>query len=65
MLYGGLVALGLWMYTRGVEGVQEDVGYWFGVWTEERDYWRERERAARLGNQARMGGGGRREGGWF
>lgn len=67
VFYGGLVGLGLWMYTRGAEGVQEDISYWVEVWTTERDYWRERERVARLGNQVRMGGGGYggRGGGWF
>lgn len=64
LFWGGLVVLGLWMYTRGPEGVQEDVQYWMGVWTNERDYWKERERAARMANQVKGRGGGR-NGGWF
>ena len=60
--WGGLVALGLWMYTRGFEGVQEDVQYWIQVWGQERDHFRERERTARVANQGGTGwdGGGRR-----
>ncbi len=64
IFWGGLVVLGLWMYTRGPEGVQEDVGYWINVWTNEKDYWMEKERAARLGNQVK-GRGGQGRGAWF
>ena len=43
------------MYTRGPEGVGEDVQYWWSVWNQEHEYWRERERVARM---ARQGNGG-------
>ena len=53
-----LVALALWMYNRGPEGVVEDAQYWWGVWNQDYDYWRERERVARMAKQ------GSRKGGW-
>ena len=61
------MALGLWMYTRGPEGAMEDVEYWWNVWNKDYEYWKERERAARvLGQQQGMGGRGRGNGGsWF
>ena len=36
--WGGLLALGLWMYTRGPEGAMEDVGYWWNVWNKDYEY---------------------------
>ncbi|KAK3720404.1 hypothetical protein LTR37_003816 [Vermiconidia calcicola] len=65
LFYGGLVALGLWMYTRGPEGVAADVQYWWSVWNQEHVYWRERERAARMMKQGLGSGGGAVRGGWF
>ncbi|KAK5164830.1 uncharacterized protein LTR77_009494 [Saxophila tyrrhenica] len=65
VFWGGLVGLGLWMYTRGPEGAVEDVGYWVEVWGREREYWVERERVARLGQQVRGGGPRGRGEGWF
>lgn len=64
VFWGGLVMLGLWMYTRGPEGVQEDVQYWVEVWTSERDHWKEKDRAARMSSQVR-GKGRARSGGWY
>ena len=51
VFWGGLVALAVWMYSRGPEGVMEDVGYWYSVWNDEHAYWREREKAARMARQ--------------
>lgn len=69
LFYGGLIALGLWMYSRGPDGVQEDIQYWVQTWTQERDYWRERERVARaMGHDGRLAGSGRGRsggGGWL
>lgn len=65
VFWGGLAALALWLYTRGPDGVMEDVEYWLQVWNHEHEYWRERERAARM---ARQGGGMRKQGksgGWY
>ncbi|OQO12174.1 hypothetical protein B0A48_02815 [Cryoendolithus antarcticus] len=45
--WGMLAGLALWMWTRGPEGVAQDVGYWAGVWGNEYEYWREREGQAR------------------
>jgi hypothetical protein len=47
------------MYSRGSDGVQEDIQYWIEVWTQERDYYRERERVARAMGKGGLGGGGR------
>ncbi|EME49028.1 hypothetical protein DOTSEDRAFT_96624, partial [Dothistroma septosporum NZE10] len=30
--WGSLVALALWMYTRGPDGVAADTQYWFETW---------------------------------
>jgi hypothetical protein len=63
VFWGSLAALALWMYHRGPEGAVEDVGYWWNVWNQDYDYWRERERVARMMKQGQ--GQGRRTGGWF
>ena len=69
VFWGGLVVLAAWMWTRGPEGVVEDVGYWVGVWKEEKEHWVERERVARLAGQrqaqAAMGAGRRGNGRWW
>ena len=74
VFWGGLAALGVWMYTRGPEGMVEDVGYWTAVWSDEYGYWRERERVARMGAKGWAGGGasyggyggaGRGRKGWY
>ncbi|RMZ23527.1 hypothetical protein D0859_12442 [Hortaea werneckii] len=53
VLWGGIAALGLWFWSRGPDGVLEDVQYWQGQWSHEYGYWKEEERVARL---ARQGG---------
>ncbi|KAI7471148.1 hypothetical protein KC351_g12274 [Hortaea werneckii] len=53
VLWGGIAALGLWFWSRGPDGVLEDVQYWQGQWSHEYGYWKEKERVARL---ARQGG---------
>ena len=63
LFWGGLVVLGLWMYTRGPEGVVQDVQYWVLVWTSEKDHWKEKERVARMSAEMRGRGAGR--GAWF
>lgn len=62
VFWGGLVALALWMYTRGPEGVAADVQYWYENWNKEYHYWKEQERIARLLHQQQ---GQRRAGGWY
>lgn len=59
--WGGLGALGLWMYTRGPEGVWEDVQYWLKVWNQDYDYWKEKERVTRMARQR----GGQGYTGWY
>ena len=68
--WGGLLGLGVWMYTRGPEGVGEDLGYWWSVWNQDYQYWSERERVARMTRQGQRGmgpgmGGYRGQGLWF
>ena len=49
-------------------GVLEDVDYWWQVWNQEHDYWRERERVARMARRQGQGmgmGKNVRGGGWF
>lgn len=64
--WGGLSAFALWMYTRGPDGVWQDVEYWMQVWGQEHNYWKDKERAARMARQGR-GGTGKGGGGgmWF
>jgi hypothetical protein len=58
VFWGCLGTLAVWMYHRGPDGVVEDVSYWYGAWSGEYEYWKEREKMAR-----QRGGGGR--GGWY
>lgn len=62
--WGGLALVGLWMWTRGPEGVVEDLGTWAGRWRQEYEFYSERQaenaRMAR-GRQDPYGGGE----GWY
>jgi hypothetical protein len=65
LFWGGLVALSVWMYARGPEGIMDDVEYWWGDWSKNYEYWRDRERVAGRARQgvnygAQGRGGGRR-----
>jgi hypothetical protein len=42
LFWGSLAIVGLWMWTRGPEGILEDLGYWGRAWTEEYKYFTER-----------------------
>jgi hypothetical protein len=57
IFWGSLAIAGLWMWTRGPQGVMEDVGHWSGVWTAEYKHFTDRtnEKIAR-GNQQPYGG---------
>jgi hypothetical protein len=57
IFWGSLAIAGLWMWTRGPQGVMDDVGHWSGVWTEEYKHFTDRtnEKIAR-GNQQPYGG---------
>lgn len=57
--WGGLAAVGLWMWTRGPEGVVEDLQLWAGMWAQEYRYFSERQEADRMarGAQQPYGGG--------
>lgn len=48
VFWGGLAALGLWMYTRGPDGVAEDMQYWFDTWSGEYQKFKDQERVAQL-----------------
>lgn len=60
--WGGLVALALWMYTRGPDGVAADMQYWYATWNGEYQYWKDQERVARMTHQKPAAG--RRGAGW-
>jgi len=49
--WGGLVGLALWMYTRGPDGVADDIQYWYNTWNTEFEHFKDQERVARLMNQ--------------
>lgn len=51
VVWGGLAALAVWMYSRGPEGAAADVQYWYDMWMGEYQRWKEQERVARLLNQ--------------
>lgn len=49
VLYGGMAAIGLWFWTRGIDGVQEDfegiVAYWNGQY----EFYKKQQAATREG----------------
>ena len=49
--WGGLAAGGLWLYTRGPDGVADDIQYWANVWNQNYEHWTEQERIAKLSQQ--------------
>ncbi|GAB7365502.1 hypothetical protein MBLNU230_g6575t1 [Neophaeotheca triangularis] len=59
VFWGGAVLLGLWLYTRGPEGVMNDFGYWMEAWGREYKYWKDQEAGARMarGKQQPLGAG--------
>lgn len=63
VFWGGLAALALWMYTRGPDGVVDDVQYWFETWNGEYQKFKDQERVARLMHQ--KAGAGRRQANWY
>ncbi|KAK4508434.1 hypothetical protein PRZ48_002172 [Zasmidium cellare] len=62
VFWGGLVGLALWMYTRGPDGVADDMQYWFETWNGEYQKFKDQERVARLMHQR---GGARRQANWY
>jgi len=50
--WGGFVALALWLYSRGPEGMVEDVQYWYDVWMGQYGHWKEQEKLAQMAQQA-------------
>lgn len=65
VFWGGLVVLGLWMWSRGPEGMVQDVFYWQEQWGKEYGYWKDKERVARAARQGLGSGGRQRQTGWF
>ncbi|KAI9710983.1 MAG: hypothetical protein M1820_002420 [Bogoriella megaspora] len=57
--WGSILGLGVWLYTRGVDGVVQDMGKWFGVWKEEVRGWEEKVRVAEAWNAQQARGQGR------
>jgi len=53
------------MYSRGPDGMMEDVQYWQGSWSKEYQYWKERENVARTARQGVNYGGRQQAAGWF
>jgi len=51
LFWGGLAALGLWLWSRGPEGMMQDVQYWQEAWSSEYGYWKEQEKMARMSRQ--------------
>ena len=42
LFWGSLAIVGLWMWTRGPEGILDDLGYWGRAWSEEYKYFTDR-----------------------
>jgi hypothetical protein len=42
LFWGSLAIVGLWMWTRGPEGILQDLAYWGRAWTEEYRYFTDR-----------------------
>ncbi|QIX01935.1 hypothetical protein AMS68_007452 [Peltaster fructicola] len=47
VFYGGMAAVGLWFWTRGPEGVVEDVQHWTRTFDKEHQYWLKQDQRAR------------------
>lgn len=62
VFWGGLLAIGLWLYTRGPDGVAEDMQRGFDTWNAEYKHYKNQERVAKLMNQ---GYRGRQAAGWY
>lgn len=60
IFWGSLAIAGLWMWTRGPEGVLQDLGHWSNVWTEEYKHFAERstQRIPRANQQPYGSGSG-------
>lgn len=63
VFWGGLAALGFWLYNRGVDGAVDDAGQWANVWSKEYEYWKERAETAKSVKETV--GYGRQGNGWF
>lgn len=65
LFWGGLVALGLWMWSRGPAGMMEDVQYWQGTWSQEYEHFKDKENVAKLARQGLNYGRQQQRAGWF
>ena len=61
--WGGLVGLAVWMYTRGPDGVAEDVQFWYNTWDREYQYWQNQDRMANARSRQKLPN--RKASGWF
>jgi len=59
VFYGAILGLGMWVYTRGPEGVVEDCQSLAGVWRGEYAYWKDRAEGVAIGKGGFDGGIGR------
>ena len=65
VFWGGLAALALWVWSRGPEGMLEDVRYWSQTWNKEYDHWKDKETVAKMARQGGRGYGRPQQTGWF
>lgn len=62
--WGGLAVIVLWLYTRGPNGVADDVQYWYDTWSAEYHRYQEQERIAQLMRRQQQGMPGHRQAFW-
>lgn len=60
--WGALLALALWFYTRGPDGVAEDIHRASDTWNAQYKHYKNQENVAKLMNQ---GYRGRQAAGWY
>lgn len=49
--WGAMAAMGLWLWTRGPDGVVEDIQHWSSEWSKNYEYYTNKENVARLTQQ--------------
>lgn len=57
LFWGSIAAVGLWVYSRGVDGMSSDLSWVVDEWKKEYAGWKRRSEMAKVERQVRMGRG--------